>query len=90
LKIHVSYVESYYYHLHPLLKVENSFPNKDDEDCNLEVLEMVAITNEHAKELVNYELSIFQKYQVDMKDIKCPLDWWRKHKSLFLIVGFLI
>ncbi len=88
MKIHVSFVESFYYHLYPLLKVENSFVNKDDEDCNLEVLEMVLITNEHVKELVNYELLIFQKYQVDMKDIKCPLDWWRQHKSLFLIVGF--
>ncbi len=71
--------------------VENSFANKDDEDCNLEVLEMVVITNEYVKELVNYELLIFQKYQVDMKDIKCPLDRWRKHKcSLFFIVDFLI
>jgi hypothetical protein len=34
-----------------MLKVKNSFTNKDDENCNLEVLEMIAITNEHAKEL---------------------------------------
>jgi hypothetical protein len=27
---------------------------------------------------------------VDAKDIKCPLEWWRKHKSMFPIVGFFV
>jgi hypothetical protein len=27
---------------------------------------------------------------VDAKNIKCPLEWWRKHKSMFPIVGFLV
>jgi hypothetical protein len=35
---------------------------------------MVASTNEIAKKLVNKELLIFQKYQVDVKNIKCLLD----------------
>jgi len=27
--------------------------------------------------------------QIDAKDIKCPLEWWGKHESLFSIVVFL-
>jgi hypothetical protein len=27
---------------------------------------------------------------VDAKDIKWPLEWWRKHKSMFPIVSFLV
>ncbi len=25
---------------------------------------------------------------MDVKDIKCPLQWWEKHESMFPIVGF--
>jgi hypothetical protein len=26
---------------------------------------------------------------VDVKDIKCPLEWWGKHESLFPTITFL-
>jgi len=28
-------------------------------------------------------LLVFKHYQVDVKDIKCPLQWWEKHESMF-------
>jgi hypothetical protein len=45
-------------------------------------------TNEPTKEVVNKELLMFKRFQVDVKDIKCPLKWWAKHESLFPIVAF--
>jgi hypothetical protein len=32
---------------------------------------------------------IFRCYQVDPKDIKCPLQWWGKHETMFPTIGFL-
>jgi len=32
---------------------------------------------------------MFKKFQVHVKDIKCPLEWWGKHESLFPIGKFL-
>jgi hypothetical protein len=26
---------------------------------------------------------MFKRLQVDVKDIKCPFEWWAKHESLF-------
>jgi hypothetical protein len=26
---------------------------------------------------------MFRKFQVDVKDIKCPLEWWVKHEFVF-------
>jgi hypothetical protein len=46
-------------------------------------------TNELTKEVVNKELLMFRRFQMDVKDIKCPLEWWAKHESLFPIVAFL-
>jgi len=43
----------FHQHLHPLSKVENSFDYRIDKDNNLDIFEMVANTNELAKELVN-------------------------------------
>jgi hypothetical protein len=43
----------FHQHLHPLSKVENSFDYKIDKDNSLDIFEMVANTNELAKELVN-------------------------------------
>ncbi len=36
------------------------------------------------------ELLIFMRYQVDVKDIKCPLQWWEKHETMFPTIGFCI
>jgi len=49
----------------------------------LNIFEMLANINELAKELVNQELLIFCRYQVDANDINCLLEWWRKHKTMF-------
>jgi hypothetical protein len=38
--------------------------------------------------LINKELLIFRHYQVDVKDIKCSLQWWEKHESMFPTFGF--
>jgi hypothetical protein len=46
-------------------------------------------TSELATKLNNRELFIFMHYQMDVKDIKCPLQWWDKHESVFL-VGFCV
>ncbi len=35
------------------------------------------------------QLQMFIRFQVDVKDIKCPLEWWAKHESLFPIVAFI-
>jgi hypothetical protein len=35
------------------------------------------------------EMLIFRHYQVDSKEIKCPLQWWEKHEVTFPIVVFL-
>jgi hypothetical protein len=32
---------------------------------------------------------IFHRYQVHAKDIKCPLEWWRKYETMFPTVAFL-
>jgi hypothetical protein len=32
---------------------------------------------------------MFRRFQVDVKYIKYPLEWWVKHKFLFQIVAFL-
>jgi hypothetical protein len=45
--------------------------------------------SELSKEVVNKELLMFIRFQVDVKNIKCPLKWWAKHESLFPIVAFL-
>ncbi len=43
----------FHQHLHSLSKVENSFDYKIDKDNSLDIFEMVANTNEVAKEFVN-------------------------------------
>jgi hypothetical protein len=40
--------------------------------------------------LSNRELLIFGWYQSNVKDIKCPLQWWGKHESMFSTISFLI
>jgi hypothetical protein len=27
---------------------------------------------------------------MDAKNIKCPFQWWEKHESMFLTIGFLV
>ncbi len=44
-----------------------------DEQSNLDIFEMYAKTNEPTKEVVNKELLMFKRFQMDVKDIKCFL-----------------
>ncbi len=86
-KILVSYVKIYH-HLHPLSKNANGDQGVN-ENYSLNIFEMITSTNEPAKKFVNKEVSIFWSFQMDTKDIKCPLQWWEKHESIFPTIGFL-
>jgi hypothetical protein len=44
-----------------------------EKDRSLDIFGMIANTNEPTTELVNRELLIFRRYQMDVKNIKCPL-----------------
>jgi hypothetical protein len=54
-----------------------------DEENSLNIFEMVVRTNEPMKELINKGFYMFGKFQMDVKDIKCPLEWWGKHECFF-------
>jgi hypothetical protein len=41
-----------------------------DEDCSLNIFEMIASTNKPIKEFVNRKLLILKKFQLDAKNIK--------------------
>ncbi len=79
----------FYHHLNPLFEVESSYVYKIDEYNNLDIFEMVVNINELAKEHINRELLIFCRYYVNVKDINCPLEWWRKHETMFPTIDFL-
>jgi hypothetical protein len=59
-----------------------------DEERNLDIFDMFVGTNEPTKEMVNKDLLMFRRVQVNVKDIKCSLEWWAKHEFLFPIVAF--
>jgi hypothetical protein len=56
----------------------------------LDIFEQNASTSEPIEKLVKRELLIFRRYQLNVKDIKCPFQWWQKHEAMFPMVGFLI
>ncbi len=68
-------------HLYPLVRL-----NKNSTYQN--IFEQIVSTSEIIEKNVKRELLIFKKYQFDVKDIKCPLQWWQKHEAMFPIVGF--
>jgi cellobiose phosphorylase len=47
-----------------------------EQDCNLDIFEQTSSTSEQTKELVKKELLVFRRYQMDVKNIKCLLQWW--------------
>jgi hypothetical protein len=63
-----------YEYLHPFVK---SFVEQDvfDHDCNLDISEQTANIIKPIKELMYMELLIFRRYQIDVEDIKCLLQW---------------
>jgi hypothetical protein len=44
-----------------------------NEESSLDIFEMSVETSERTKEVVNKELLMFKRFQVDVKEIKCPL-----------------
>jgi hypothetical protein len=80
-----------YYHLHPLIKSDNDFVDmKVDDDINLYIFQITTGNTKSTKKLVKRELLVFRCYQVDLKEIKCPLSWWEKHEAMFPTIGFLV
>jgi hypothetical protein len=61
-----------------------------EKDNNLDIFEMTTNTSEPTTKLINKELLIFKHYQVDVRTIKCPLQWWEKHESMFPTIGFYV
>jgi hypothetical protein len=59
-------------------------------DFNLDIFEQTLNTNELMKELVTKYFLIFRHYKIDPKEIKCPLQWWGKHKAMLPIIVFLV
>jgi hypothetical protein len=75
--------------LHALIEFERGVvEQRVGKDQSLDIFEMTSNTSEPIMELVNKELLIFRHYQVDVKAIKCPLQWWEKHESMFCTFGF--
>jgi hypothetical protein len=76
-------------HLHPLGRSETNYASQNifDQDC---IFEQTTSTSELLEELVKREFLIFRRCQLDVKDIKCPFQWWKKHEAMFPIVGYLV
>ncbi len=78
------------YHIfHPMVEFEPVADMQTHEKNSMDIFEMFIITNEPTKEEVNKELQMFKRFQVDVKNIKCPLEWWAKHGSLLPTITFL-
>jgi hypothetical protein len=76
-------------YLHLLIKSNKFCVNYDIfyHDYNLDIFEKIVIsTSEPLEKLVKSELSNFKKYQLDVKDIKCRLQWLQKHETMFPII----
>jgi hypothetical protein len=80
----------YYHILHPTTEFGHVANTQTDGENSLDIFEMSTRTNGPTKEVVNKELLMFKRFQVDVKDIKCLLKWWAKHESLFLTMACLI
>jgi hypothetical protein len=52
-----------------------------NEDGSLDSFEMSIGTSESTKN--------FWHYQGNVKDSKCPLEWWKKNETMFFIISFL-
>ncbi len=55
----------------------------------MDIFEETASINEPAEEIVKKELLVFRRYQLDVKDIKRPFQWWKKHEVMFPTIRFL-
>ncbi len=60
--------------MHTLVEFERGVVDQRvEKDNSLDIFEMTANTIELTIEMMNKELLIFKHYQMDVKDIKCPL-----------------
>jgi hypothetical protein len=57
-----------------MAKIEPMVDMQIDEESIPDIFEMFTRTNESTKESVNKELQMFKKFQVHVKDVKCPLE----------------
>jgi hypothetical protein len=55
-----------------------------EEDNNLDIFEMTTNISEQVTKLINKEFLIFKHYYVNVKNIKCPFQWWEKMRICFL------
>jgi hypothetical protein len=63
-----------HYYLHPLVEFEGGVVDqRAKKDNNLDIFEMTTNTIEPTIKLMNRKLLIFKHYQMDVKEIKCPL-----------------
>jgi hypothetical protein len=56
-----------HYHLHPFAKSERGVVDQRVEDNNLDIFEITFSTSEPTTDLINKELLIFKRYQMDVK-----------------------
>jgi hypothetical protein len=61
---------------HPMAKFGLVADMQTNEERTFNIFEMFIGTSKPTKEVVNKELQMFMRFQVDVKDIKCPLEWW--------------
>jgi hypothetical protein len=61
---------------------------KDFKAKHLKIFKMTINYNEPTRKFINRELLFLGCYHVDIKKAKCSLQWWGKHESLFVIIGF--
>jgi len=80
-----------HYNLHPLAEFKRGIVDQRvEKDNNLDTFEVITNASELVLELINKKLLIFKRYQVDVKDFKCPFQWWEKHENMFHIVSFCV
>jgi hypothetical protein len=62
------------YHLDPLAESKRGIVDQIvGEDNSLDIFERIANISEPPLELISRELFVFNDYQMDVKNIKCPL-----------------
>ncbi len=78
-------------HLDPLVEFERDVvEQRIEKDRSLDIFGMIANISDPTIKLVNIELVIFRCYQVDVRDIKWPPQWWEKHESMLFTFGFCV
>jgi hypothetical protein len=78
------------YHIfHPMAKFWHVANMQTNEKNSLNILKCLLETMNQQRRWWTKNCWCLEGFKVDVKDIKCPLEWWAKHESLFPIVAFL-